>query len=153
MSNIYKGLLPVGQGFNIKTFIEDGGHLNRKPILEINNYSIIGLVANKEYIWDFSNFDHDVIPYSLYAYKSTGINNADSLIIKVKQASNDQLIWQLELAGKKDLYGNAFAFIFPFMVISKLHKASVTSSVNLDSFVVFGEKAFLNSTISPDNIV
>lgn len=150
--NIDKGLLPVGQGFNIKTFIEEGGHINRKPIPEIYNYSIVGVVANKEYTWNFSNINHDIIPYSLFGYKSTGIVNNDSLIIKVKQASNDQLIWQLELAGNKNIYGNAFSFTFPFLVVSKLHKASIISSVNLDSFIVYGETAFLNPTIAPDSI-
>ena len=29
---IREGLLPVGQGFNIRTFIEDGAHINHKPI-------------------------------------------------------------------------------------------------------------------------
>jgi hypothetical protein len=152
MSIIQKGLLPIGNNFNLKSFVEEGGYVHRKAIGEYNPYGVIGIIANQEYSWDFSNIEHDVIPISLYGYKSTGINNNDSLIIRVRQASNNQLIWQLELAGKKDVFGNAFAFIFPFMVVSRLHKASITSSVALDNLTVFGEKTYLNPLIAPDSI-
>ncbi|WP_342596745.1 hypothetical protein VKI21_12475 [Cyanobacterium aponinum UTEX 3222] len=150
---IQKGLLPIGNNFNLKSFTEEGGYIHRKPIPEIQPFSAIGVIANKEYIWDFSNLQTDVIPYTLFGYKSTGINNNDSLIVQVKQASNNQLIWELELAGNKDVYGNAFAFVFPFLVVSRLHKASIKSSVALDSFTVFAEKAFLNPSIAPDTLV
>jgi len=152
VSIIQKGLLPIGNNFNLKSFVEEGGYVHRKAIAAYNIYGVIGILANKEYSWDFSNIDHDVVPLTLYGYKSTGIANNDSFIIRVRQASNNQLIWQLELSGKKDIYGNAFAFNFPFMVVSRLHKASITSSVALDNLSVFGEKAYLEPLISPDSI-
>lgn len=149
MTQINKGLLPVGQGFNIRTFVEDGAHVNRKPYSELEQFGVVGVVANKEYTWDFSNLNHDIIPFTLFAFKSTGVANNDSLIIRIRNASNNSLIWELNLAGNKTILGNAFYFSFPFMVVSQLHTASITSSVALDSLLVLGEKTYLNSLIAP----
>lgn len=148
MSGIQKNLLQVGTGANIKTFLEDGGHINRTPLKEIECYSVQGVQANVTYNWDFSAIHHDVMPQTLFGYKSTGINNADSLIVTVKTAQAE-LVWQLELAGNKNVLGNAFYFQFPFCCISRDHTASIVSSVALDSFSVFGEKAYINPCISP----
>lgn len=149
---IEKGLLPIGNNFNLKSFTEEGGYIHRKPIFESQPFSVVSAIANKEYEWNFSNHNIDIIPITLYGYKSTGVNNNDSLLVKVRQASNNQLLWELELSGKKEVFGNAFAFTFPFLVVSRLHKASVKSSVALDSILVYAEKAFLNPTIAPDNV-
>ena len=153
MSLIQKGLLPLGNNYSLKAFVEEGGYVHRKPISEYDPLSIVGMVANKEYTWDFSNIDHDIIPLILYGTKSTGINNNDSLILRVRQSSTNQVIWQIEIAGKKTTYGNTFEFTFPFSVISRLHKASISSSVALDSLIIFCEKAFLNSVIAPESVV
>ena len=149
MTFIEKGLLPVGQGFNIRTFTEEGAHINRKPYSELEQFGINGVIANREYTWDFSQFNHDIIPITLFGFRTTGVANNDSLIIRIRNASNNSLIWELNLAGNKTILGNAFYYSFPFMVVSKQHTASVVSSVVLDSFLVLGEKTYLNTLIPP----
>lgn len=149
MTDISKSILPIGTGSSIRTFLEDGTHINRKPISEYDSFTITGVIANREYTWDFSALNHDVIPLTLFGFKSTGVANNDSLIIRIRNASNNALIWEINLAGNKSILGNAFYFNFPFMVVSKNHTASVTSAVALDSFLVYGEPTYLNSPISP----
>lgn len=149
MTTIDKSILQIGTNSSIRTFIEDGIHINRKSISEYDPFTITGVIANREYTWDFSTLNHDIIPITLYGFKSTGVANNDSLIIRIRNASNNTLIWELNLAGSKAILGNAFYFNFPFMVVSKNHTASVISAVALDSFLVLGEPTYLNSPISP----
>lgn len=148
MSGILKNLLQIGTGANIRTFLEDGAHINRTPLKEVECYSVIGVQANVTYNWDFSAINHDVIPHTLFGYKSTPVNQNDSLLVTVKDGQNN-IVWQLQLSGKVNVLGNAFYFEFPFCCISREHTASMSSAVALNSFSVFGEKAFMNPYISP----
>lgn len=149
MTQIQKNLLPIGQGFNIRTFIENGVHINRKPLTEIEQFGLANIQANKEYVWDFSMLNKDFIPYTLFAFKSTGVANNDNLVICIRNASNNATIWELNLAGKKIILGNAFYYDFPFVVVSKTHTASIVSSTSLDNLLILGETTYLNPLIPP----
>lgn len=149
MTAIQKSLLPVNNGFNIKTFTEDGGHINRKPIPEIELFSIVSPIANRSYNFDFGVIGFDLIALSLWGYKSSGINNNDGLEIKILDRNNQALLWDLDLAGNKNTLGSAFFYEFPFLCVSTSHLVRITSSVGLDNLIIFGEKGKLNQPISP----
>lgn len=92
MTDIVKDLLNIANGQNIRTFNEEGAHVNRKPYAEIEQYAILGVTANREYTWDFATLGHDIIPQTLFGFRSTGVANNDSLIIRIRNASTNTLI-------------------------------------------------------------
>jgi hypothetical protein len=149
MTGIAKTLLYTGNGQNLATYSEDGAHLNRKPIAEYYPYVISSVSANRDYIWDFSILQHNVIPITLFASKSTGVAQNDNLTITIKNAFNNASIWQLNLAGNKTIIGNAFFFTFPFMIVGQTNSATINSSSTLDQILVLGEKCYLESPIPP----
>lgn len=149
MTGIVKDLLSTGNGQNLATFKEDGAHLNRKPISQYYPYVISSITANNNYIWDFSILQHNVVPITLFASRSTGVAQNDNLIITIKNAFNGASIWQLNLAGNKTIIGNAFFFTFPFMVIAQTQTATINSSSALDQILVLAEKCYLETPIPP----
>jgi hypothetical protein len=149
MTGIVKDLLSTGNGQNLATYKEDGAHLNRKPIAEYHAYSVSSLIANRDYTWDFSLLQHNVIPINILGSKSTGVAQNDNLIITVKNAFNETIIWQINLAGNKTIIGNAFYYSFVFMVIGQNTKVTINSSTALDQILILGEKCYLETPIPP----
>lgn len=143
MTSITKTSLISGN-YSLQAFEEDGKIYGANPIKEGDQYGVILPKANVEYVWDFSKIGHSVQPETLFAFKSTGITNNDSFVIKIKDASTQSLIWEIELAGNNDVLGKAFFYEFPHLYISTRHLATITSAVDLDNFVVFGHKVYVN---------
>lgn len=149
MTGIIKDLLFTGNGQNLATFKEDGAHLNRKPIAEYYAYAASSLIANRDYTWDFSLLQHNLVPINILGSKSTGVAQNDNLTITVKNAFNDIIIWQINLAGNKTIIGNAFYYNFTFMIIGQNNKVTINTSAPLDQILILGEKCYLESPIPP----
>lgn len=149
MTGITKTLLYTGNGQNLATYSEDGAHLNRKPISQYYPYVINSVIVGRDYIWDFSLLQHNVIPITLFGSRNAGVAQNDTLNITIKNAFNGLSIWQLNLAGNKTIIGNAFFFTFPFMVIAQTQTATINSSSPLDQILVLAEKCYLDTPIPP----
>ncbi len=142
MSEIKRQTIISGN-YSLKGFEEDGLTYGASPIKEVELYSVQAPQPNIEYVWDFSLIGHSIEPETLFAYNSTGIANNDSFLIRIRDTVTNLIIWELELAGNKNIVGNAFFFEFPHLYVSTRHKASLLSAVALDSFTVFAHKTYM----------
>lgn len=150
MTEITAGLLPIGNGFNIKTYKENDAHINRKPISEVEILSIISVQANKTYTFDFGSINYDLIPFSLWAYKTAPMGNSDTVQLQIKDRNTQALIWDLDLTVNRNIQGNSFHYSFPFLCFSTNHLVQILSNSAMDQVVIFGEKTKLNKVITPN---
>lgn len=133
----------------IRAFNDKGVFYGGEAIPEVIPYQVSHVEASKEYKWDFGVIGQAIIPVTLFGYKSTGINNNNSLIIRIRQ--NNTILWEIDLAGNSNTLGNSFFYNFPFFVVAQNQSASIISSVELDSIVVFSKVAHLNPPIPPQS--
>lgn len=147
MSVFTDNLLSVGGGASMKTVLEDGAHIHRKPIQKVEILRINPVVATRAYLLNFKTLDIDFLPLSCWGYSTTNIVNTDSLLIEVINSDTSAIFAQIELANKKNLFLNSFSFEFPFFLISNSYSFKITSAVNLTNFVIFGEKIKNSSEI------
>ncbi|NCO74175.1 MAG: hypothetical protein GW856_02790 [Cyanobacteria bacterium] len=150
MSRLAKTLLPVINGFSIKTFEEEGGQINRKPISEIENFSIANPGPDKPYYYDFGILNFDLIPLSIWGYKTSPFTASDSIAIQILDRNTNTFLWNLVLTSQKYIVGSMFYFTFPFVCVSRNHLIRIVTNVDLINLIIYGEKAFLNNPISPN---
>ncbi|AUC61801.1 hypothetical protein AA637_11875 [Cyanobacterium sp. HL-69] len=131
----------------IRAFNDRGIFYGGEAIPEITPYQVSQIEAGREYKWDFRVIGQTITPVTLFGYKSTGVSNSNSLIIRIQQ--NGTILWEIDLAGNSNTLGNSFFYNFPFFVIAENQIASVISSVDLDSVVVFAKNVHLNPPVPP----
>ena len=131
----------------IRAFNDRGIFYGGEAIPEVTPYQVTHIEAQKEYKWDFRVIEQAITPVTLFGYKSTGISNNNSLIIRIRQ--NSTIVWEIDLAGNSNTLGNSFFYNFPFFVIAQNQVASIVSSVALDSVVVFAKNVHLNPPVPP----
>jgi hypothetical protein len=149
MSNIEKGLLPIGNNFNLKSFVNEGSYVHKKAISEFDVFGVEPIPVNRDVIWYFDKINYDIMPISLVVNNTAVINNADSFIVSLKESISNRIIWELELANQKRIFGKTFIFEFPFLIISNYEKLIIRTTANLTKAILYGERVFLNPIIPP----
>ena len=143
---IRESLIPVGQGFNIRTFIEDGAHINHKPIQVLERIYIESTPA-----WHSNSsiaLDFDFIPIACCFQAQSGEGDGQLFVEIAKQ--NNETIHKFVITSSNTGDMQSVTYNFPFICIPQEYKIIIsTENLSVYNLFIFGEKAILNKPIFP----
>lgn len=145
MTEISKNQVSVGNNQIMAAFQEDGLLINRQAIQEYEQYEVINVVANQEYSWNFREIGHTIQPINLIAYAPNGVSQSDDIYLRIRDISSGDLIWEIDIANRFTILGNAISYTFPFFTLDPSVIASVESSIGLLALRVYANKVYMNT--------
>lgn len=143
---IREGLLPVGQGFNIRTFIEDGAHINHKPIQVLERIYIESIPVYNSNL--SIALDFDFIPIACW-FQALCQGEDGQLFVEIAK-QNNETIHKFLIGSSNTGVVESFTYNFPFICIPQEYKIIIsTETLSVYNLFIFGEKAILNKPIFP----
>lgn len=145
-----KSLISANNNQQIRTFLDEGSHINHAPISVYGVLQATNLAANQNYTFSLKNYGYDIVPITMIASSNSAIIANQNFYIEILESLNSTPLWTFNIAGRKNLLGNVFSFDFMESAVNKNYIVQIRSDVALTKVNMYFRKCFIETPIKPD---